>query len=53
MALLHASSGNIYENFKCVKVGQYELPSSMDLRKHLEEIQIYASPSLDSKYGEG
>ena len=34
-----ASSGNIYEGFPCVRVGETILPSSMDFRAFLEEMQ--------------
>ena len=33
------SSGNVYEDFPCVRVGDYDLPSSMDLRQYLDEMQ--------------
>lgn len=33
------SSGNVYEGFPCVRVGDMVLPSSMDLRAFLEEMQ--------------
>ena len=32
-------SGNVYDNFPCVRVGDYDLPSSMDLRQYLDEMQ--------------
>ncbi|KAK9814337.1 hypothetical protein WJX72_004126 [[Myrmecia] bisecta] len=37
--LTRQPSGNIYDNFPCVRVGDYNLPSSMDLRHYLEEVQ--------------
>ncbi|KAL0039591.1 hypothetical protein WJX77_002835 [Trebouxia sp. C0004] len=37
--LSRKSSGNVYDNFPCVKVGDYNLPSSMDLRQYLDEMQ--------------
>lgn len=33
------SSGSVYDNFPCVRVGDYDLPSSMDLRQYLDEMQ--------------
>jgi hypothetical protein len=33
------SSGNVYEGFPCVRVGDVILPSSMDLRAFLDEMQ--------------
>lgn len=33
------SSGNVYDDFPCVRVGDYDLPSSMDLRQYLDEMQ--------------
>ena len=32
-------SGNVYEGFPCVRVGDHILPSSMDLRAFLDEMQ--------------
>jgi len=29
----------VYDNFPCVRVGDYNLPSSMDLRQYLDEMQ--------------
>ena len=29
----------MYDNFPCVRVGDYNLPSSMDLRQYLDEMQ--------------
>ena len=29
----------MYDNFPCVRVGDYDLPSSMDLRQYLDEMQ--------------
>ena len=37
--LSRKSSGNVYDNFPCVRVGDYDLPSSMDLRQYLDEMQ--------------
>lgn len=37
--LSRKSSGNVYDNFPCVRVGDYNLPSSMDLRQYLDEMQ--------------
>lgn len=33
-------NSNVFENFPCVRVGEYALPSSMDLRAFLEEMEI-------------
>ena len=33
------SSGNVYEGFPCVRIGDHILPSSMDLRAFLDEMQ--------------
>lgn len=42
-------SSNVYESFPCVRVGEYALPSSMDLRAFLEEMEnreeILSEPS--------
>ena len=38
-SLLRHPSGNVYEGFPCVRVGDVVLPSSMDLRAFLEEMQ--------------
>ena len=37
--LSRKSSGNVYDDFPCVRVGDYDLPSSMDLRQYLDEMQ--------------
>ena len=37
--LSRKSSGSVYDNFACVRVGDYDLPSSMDLRQYLDEMQ--------------
>lgn len=37
--LSRKSSGTVYDNFPCVRVGDYDLPSSMDLRQYLDEMQ--------------
>lgn len=37
--LSRKSSDNVYDNFPCVRVGDYNLPSSMDLRQYLDEMQ--------------
>ena len=37
--LSRKSSGSVYDNFPCVRVGDYDLPSSMDLRQYLDEMQ--------------
>ena len=37
--LRRKSSGTVYDNFPCVRVGEYDLPSSMDLRQYLDEMQ--------------
>lgn len=46
------SSGNIYEGFPCVRVGEYNLPSSMDLRQFLDEVQ-HEKDALASSSGSG
>ena len=38
-SLLRRKSSGIYDNFPCVRVGDYDLPSSMDLRQYLDEMQ--------------
>ena len=38
-SLLSRKSSGIYDNFACVRVGDYDLPSSMDLRQYLDEMQ--------------
>ena len=37
--LLSCKSSGVYDNFPCVRVGDYDLPSSMDLRQYLDEMQ--------------
>eukprot|EP00890_Picochlorum_soloecismus_P002237 jgi/Picsp_1/3013/NSC_01235-R1_endoribonuclease dicer len=37
---------NIYEGFPCVRVGDVVLPSSMDLRAFLDEMQLDDNPDL-------
>ena len=37
--LLSRKSSDVYDNFPCVRVGDYDLPSSMDLRQYLDEMQ--------------
>ena len=37
--LLSRKSSDLYDNFPCVRVGDYNLPSSMDLRQYLDEMQ--------------
>ena len=37
---------NIYEGFPCVRVGDVILPSSMDLRAFLDEMQLEDNPDL-------
>ena len=37
--LLSRKSSGVYDNFPCVRVGDYDLPSSMDLRQYLDEMQ--------------
>ena len=39
-ALKRQASGNLYEGFSCVRVGSIVLPSSMDLRNFLDEVQF-------------
>ncbi|GAB4815349.1 hypothetical protein N2152v2_002395 [Parachlorella kessleri] len=38
-SLQRMPSGNVYDNFPCVRVGDVVLPSSMDLRAYLDELQ--------------
>lgn len=38
-------SGNVYEGFNAVRVGDVQLPSSMDLRAYLEEVQLRGAQS--------
>lgn len=45
------SSGNVYEGFPCVRVGDVILPSSMDLRAFLDEMQ--QAGELDLPAGSG
>eukprot|EP00887_Chlorella_sp_A99_P000294 scaffold13.g294.t1 len=47
-SLQRQPSGDIYADFPCVRVGDVLLPSSMDLRRFLEELQI-----LDEGWEEG
>ena len=51
--LRRQSSGNIYEGFPCVRVGEYNLPSSMDLRQFLDEVQHEKDAALASSGGSG
>lgn len=32
-------SGNVYEGFPCIRIGDFVLPSSMDFRQYLDEMQ--------------
>ena len=32
-------SGNVYDNFPCVRVRNYDLPRSMKVRQYLDEMQ--------------
>jgi hypothetical protein len=47
------SSGNVYEGFPCVRVGDVILPSSMDLRAFLDEMQQAGELDLPSAGGSG
>lgn len=38
-------SGNVYDGFNAVRVGDVQLPSSMDLRAYLEEVQLRGAQS--------
>ncbi len=51
--LRRQSSGNIYDGFPCVRVGEYNLPSSMDLRQFLDEVQHEKEAALASSGGSG
>lgn len=43
---LSQQGSNIYEGFPCVRVGDVVLPSSMDLRAFLDEMQLDDNPDL-------
>lgn len=47
-------NSNVYEGFPCVRVGEYALPSSMDLRAFLEEMEskeeLRSDPSPRSNF---
>lgn len=43
------SSGNVYDGFPCVRVGDVLLPSSMDLRAYLEEVQLRGAQSATER----
>lgn len=42
---------NVYESFPCVKVGEYALPSSMDLRAFLEEMESKEEDASEQNVG--
>ena len=42
---INKQNSNVYEGFPCVRVGDFALPSSMDLRAFLEEMAIEDSKS--------